>query len=76
MTTVEVDRVAGAAEERERAVKKAEEAADRAFVEVLREELRSATVVEVAERAGMSRGNVYRLLRAYPEDGSTRGDAS
>ncbi len=68
MTVVEIDRVAEAVGERERAVKKAEEAADRAFVEVLREELRGATVVDVAERAGMSRGNVYRLLRMYPED--------
>lgn len=63
----EQDRVARAAMDRAVAVKKALRAADRAFVEVVREELRSSSVAEVAERASMSRGNVYRMLRAYPE---------
>ncbi len=68
MTTETQDPLVEAADIRDRALKNSKRSIDKEFVEVIREELERATVVEIAERLGMSRGGVHRLLRAYPEE--------
>ena len=64
------DPIVVAMQERQRLLDEAREQADREFVAVVREELEQpqTNMVGVARRAGMSRENVYRLMKRYPEE--------
>ncbi len=64
------DPIVVAMQERQKLLDEAREQADREFLTVVREELQrpGASMVDVAARAGMARENIYRLMRAYPEE--------
>lgn len=69
VTILADDPVRSAAQRREEIIEEAKRRADREFVAVVRRALRGDSAVNVASRAGMGRGNIYRLLNAYPEEG-------
>ncbi len=63
------DPIVVAVEERQRLLDEAREQADREFVAVVRElQIAGQSMSSIARRAGMSRENVYRLIKRYPEE--------
>ena len=68
MSAVVEDPIVVAKEERQKLLDEAREQADREFLAVVREELHRDNMVNVARRAGMTRYNIYRLMKAYPEE--------
>ncbi len=74
MATTTQDPIVAAREERDRVIDEAKERADRGFIDAVRDALKPngiekpPSMVEVARRAGMTRENIYRLMKIYPEE--------